>query len=105
MANLAYCRFRNTARDLKDCSDALEELLAGNPFNVLDDEGSGFEKLAKLSPEEGDAAIRLIQTAFDIVNLVADCCALDPAEAAAEFDGYNGRKLIQAMLAPYVRKS
>ena len=25
MANMAYCRFQNTLRDLQDCVDALEE--------------------------------------------------------------------------------
>ena len=25
MANMSYCRFENTVRDMKDCLDALEE--------------------------------------------------------------------------------
>lgn len=29
MANMSYCRFENTHRDLKDCRNALEELLEG----------------------------------------------------------------------------
>lgn len=27
MANMSYCRFRNTSADLRDCVDALEELV------------------------------------------------------------------------------
>lgn len=27
MANMSYCRFENTSRDLRDCVEALEELV------------------------------------------------------------------------------
>lgn len=46
MANMSYCRFQNTLRDLMDCRDALDEI-AGN--------------LAELSKDEARAADALIR--------------------------------------------
>lgn len=49
MSNMAYCMFRNTLNDLKDCYDALSE------------EGD-------LSPEEEKAKKELINVCKDIVS-------------------------------------
>jgi hypothetical protein len=51
MANMSYCRFRNTLQDFNDCFDFLSY-------------GSG-----KLSDEELRAAISLIRRAEDLVEM------------------------------------
>jgi hypothetical protein len=51
MANMSYCRFRNTLQDFEDCFDFLRE---------------GGEKL---SYEELRAAINLIRRAGDLVEM------------------------------------
>ena len=43
MANMSYCRFQNTLRDLEDCFEALEEL----------------ESLEELSTSEERAALEM----------------------------------------------
>ena len=53
MSNMSYCRFQNTLRDLRDCSEALEEI-DGN--------------LAELSKDEARAANDLIE----LCRLIAD---------------------------------
>jgi hypothetical protein len=59
MSNMSYCRFQNTAKDLSDCQDALEEM-------VNDPDA------ATLSDDELRAAKELVETCFDIVRLVAE---------------------------------
>jgi len=51
MANMSYCRFRNTLEDLLDC------------YNALDDEG-----IDDLSHEEKRAALKLIQTCVELAE-------------------------------------
>lgn len=51
--NMSYVRFQNTLRDLRDCSDALDEI-DGN--------------LAELSKEEARAANALILMCADIAK-------------------------------------
>lgn len=63
MANMSYCRFQNTSRDLYACQLALENLFAG--------EGE------KLSADELRAAKALLQTCLDIAELVADQYGID----------------------------
>ena len=58
MSNMSYCRFQNTASDLEDCKDALEEMIG--------------DRTGKLSQEELHAAKRLVQTCLDIVRLLDD---------------------------------
>lgn len=48
MANMSYCRFQNTAPDLRDCAD-----------HLLDDD---------LSKDEREALKRLIKTCREIVS-------------------------------------
>tara|TARA_R100001377_G_C3164095_1_gene100688 strand:+ start:249 stop:452 length:204 start_codon:yes stop_codon:yes gene_type:complete len=48
MANMSYCRFENTARDLQDCVSAIEN------DEVYDFDGyelNGFKKLIRLAEE------------------------------------------------------
>ena len=50
MANMSYCRFENTYRDLRDCYEAM-----GNGTDDLSEtEKKYFEKLVKLCKEVAD---------------------------------------------------
>lgn len=73
MANMSYCRFQNTARDLDDCQQALEDFLAGAAEN-----GTG------LSREELQAARRLIRTAIDIAQIIGEELHTDDIEAISD---------------------
>ena len=63
MSNMSYCRFQNTAQDLQDCLDAMEEL-----YN-LDGENSDGEKL---SESEYRAMKEIIELSVEIVNSYND---------------------------------
>ena len=54
MSNMSYCRFQNTNSDLSDCEEALND---GD----------------KLSSDEEDAAVRLIQKCTRIAEQFEDC--------------------------------
>ena len=54
---MSYCRFQNTASDLKDCDNALEELFSGYPDS-------------ELSADELRAATSLIATCQSILEKV-----------------------------------
>jgi hypothetical protein len=68
MANMSYCRFRNTLEDLRDCRRALSEM-------------GDFEK--ELTEEEADAAKRL----FKLCRELADDYAPDD-ESADDMHAY-----------------
>ena len=52
MANMSYCRFENTYRDMQDCVDALEE----EGFESLSENEKYYAKmLLKLSKELAEA--------------------------------------------------
>lgn len=53
MANMSYCRFRNTLEDLRDCHSALSEM-------------GDFEK--ELSEEEAKAAKRLFKVCRELAD-------------------------------------
>lgn len=91
MSNMSYCRFQNTAQDLCDCEETLEEFLA--------------EDGEELSSEELRAASRLVMSCLSIVSKVAcsldelkmrrlssldDLFALDQAEVIALLEKMNG---------------
>lgn len=57
MANISDCRFQNTALDLADCEQALEEMADGDP--------------PRLTEEELRAAQRLVTSCLNIVRLLA----------------------------------
>lgn len=53
MANMSYCRFENTLRDLRDCAHALNEAAeasaTGNPYEGLSsDEDHAAHELVQL---------------------------------------------------------
>lgn len=58
MSNMSYVRFENTARDLADCHQALEDMLNRDPT-------------AKLSRYELPAAKSLVEKCRDILLLLA----------------------------------
>jgi hypothetical protein len=55
MANMSYCKFRNTLSDLRDCMDTLE------------DEGP-LEESEDVSKEEAAACANLIELCTEIAN-------------------------------------
>lgn len=57
MSNMSYCRFENTHRDLGECMEALEEMLAGD---------------SELSARELSYAKRLVERCQAIVLMVAE---------------------------------
>lgn len=62
MANMSYTRFRNTARDLEECGEVLENqgLLGKDDYDEY------------LSIEELDAAIGIIEHARQIAEMFED---------------------------------
>ncbi len=73
MSNMSYCRFENTDRDLADCQEALEELVAAD--------------CEPLSSYELEAARRLVARCFDIVMIVAEAGAVPLNTPLDEFEG------------------
>lgn len=66
MANMSYCRFQNTIRDLEDCHEALETFF--------------YEDIETITGEERDHAANLIQTCHQILELVANQTAMSLSE-------------------------
>jgi len=64
MANMSYCRFQNTALDLADCADALEEILHSDPDAEADPE--------LLSYDEFSALVRMLGSIATITELLED---------------------------------
>jgi hypothetical protein len=49
MANMSYCRFQNTAMDLEDCANAIEESIdSGEPLDLSEEEQRAFERMFNL---------------------------------------------------------
>tara|TARA_R110000824_G_scaffold64463_11_gene168418 strand:+ start:578 stop:778 length:201 start_codon:yes stop_codon:yes gene_type:complete len=46
MANMSYCRFQNTAQDLQDCIDAIQN---GDANNLSGDELNALKNLKELA--------------------------------------------------------
>lgn len=65
MANMSYCRFENTYRDLQDCHEFLEPFL----YNE--------RECGDLSDTEAQYAAHLIHTAQEIVELVRGMVTTD----------------------------
>jgi len=84
MANMAHCRFQNTLRDLADCELALDELLSNDFDSVL------------LSEDEERAAAKLVEVAFNIVQMVADAGCVELAEL-------DDTQIIKAVIEPLTR--
>ena len=45
MANMSYCRFENTSKDLQDCIDAVETMLNNSGKNEYNESLSTSEKI------------------------------------------------------------
>lgn len=71
MANMSYCRFENTLRDLKDCSEHL------------------YETKEKLGEYEWTAKLKLIELCLKIVS-EADNELGKSDDNPLNYDGYNG---------------
>jgi hypothetical protein len=52
MANMSYCRFENTARDLRDCRDALDDGVT--PAELSQDEATACRRLIRICEEIAD---------------------------------------------------
>jgi len=59
MSNMSYCRFHNTALDLSDCVDTVEEMANGDSTDPV-------------SSEEERHAKRLIEYALNLVLMLAE---------------------------------
>jgi hypothetical protein len=53
MANMSYCRFRNTLADLRDCVSALSEFCDVQK-ELSEEEYAAFKRLAKLCRSVAD---------------------------------------------------
>ena len=60
MANMSYCRFRNTLQDLQDCSNALQEIIDNGG---VDDYGE------KLNFEERRAASNMYDLCREFIDI------------------------------------
>ncbi len=63
MSNMSYCRFENTANDLRDCREALENLLGGEE--------------PALSESELRCAKDLAETCLEVVLMLAEAAQVD----------------------------
>lgn len=64
MANMSYCRFENTLRDLRDCFSAMEDSIDFDPTEDQED----FPDGEMLSADETAAKNSLIELCQRIVN-------------------------------------
>lgn len=53
MANMTYCRFRNTLNDLRDCSEALDEI-GGDLDELPEEERRAAKRLIELCLQVGE---------------------------------------------------
>lgn len=64
MSNMSYCRFNNTALDLGDCKDAIDEMNG----TITGEDGYG----EKLSESEFQSAKELIEYCREITEMFED---------------------------------
>lgn len=84
MGNMSYCRFQNTALDLDDCADALEDIFLGQDETLSRDECKGFARLM-----EGIA--KMIETISINTGMEND--------EIVEAMGNDARKLVQTLMS------
>ena len=65
MANMSYCRFQNTERDLSDCVGALEDACDLEDLDLGKDETRAMHVMASLCQDFLDAYGRLAETAVE----------------------------------------
>lgn len=60
MANMSYCRFENTARDLADCVDAMQEVYSKEELDLNEYEKNAYAHMKQLCKAflEEDARFR-----------------------------------------------
>lgn len=68
MSNMSYCRFENTSRDLRDCLDAIEELINNNGVDEYGEKLSKTEYYAML--EIAEIAERYINSYEDFIEMI-----------------------------------
>lgn len=76
MANMSYCRFRNTLDDYNDCYTILSEIAVHGEENDMSD-------------EEIRAAKKLIKTSYDLLNelgFIKDDGSFDEDESKIFFE-------------------
>ena len=59
MANMSYCRFRNTLQDLRDCYYNMEDLLSGEEFHARE---ALVELCKSIGEEFGDLEFKAEET-------------------------------------------
>lgn len=79
MGNMSYCRFENTASDLYDCTEVMNEVWRGDKsvLYLNSTEQSSFEHMAKLCREYLDmyewiVAANLVTDKYDDARLRSD---------------------------------
>lgn len=70
MANMSYCRFQNTLRDLRDCANALEDM-AETGKDLSGDELRARDRLIELCKDIADGAEGLIEDWKDLREAIA----------------------------------
>lgn len=60
MGNMSYCRFENTAQDLRDCVRAIEN---GDVYDFSQWELAGFKRLIRLADE-------LVNMDYEIAGII-----------------------------------
>lgn len=59
MPNMSYCRFQNTAADLADCVDAMDEAHDLKSMNLSKDEFAAMQRMRDLCERFIDAHVTL----------------------------------------------
>lgn len=47
MSNMSYCKFRNTANDLRDCQDTISDMCASNAESLSKEELNALKNLVR----------------------------------------------------------
>ena len=70
MANMSYCRFENTSKDLRDCIDAVETMLNNSGKNEYDEPLSTSEQLYfEKMIEQCDTFSNYANTLLELIEL------------------------------------
>ena len=65
MANMSYCRFENTSKDLRDCVNAMEEAYDMEELDLSSYELSAMKYMRKLCEKFLEESDRLLQAEVD----------------------------------------
>ena len=75
MGNMSYCRFENTANDVRDCMEALEDL--------------DVKQVAEMSEHEKQALIEFIELSNEISNQFKLDTIQELVEESESYDEYE----------------